>query len=421
MNAKCVVLAADSAATVGNKIYRTDKIFKLSRRQPIAIMSYGNADISGMPLELLVNEYRSKLGDRTFSSIKECVKDFIGFLERGGADDFTKNPFITKDHIDQRVRYIIRNLWDEITDGSFRKFVSRIYSESDSADKNIGEVFEGLKGDLERDFKKILKDAFGGVDPSEVSAMASKVRSVMDSSFIEQMDGIDSHFKFSDYLNEVTEIVASMIASGKLPDYTGIVIAGYGSDEYAPSYYEYAVYGLFYDGLKCSETNNVRIDHNTPSWINTFAQDDVVQSYLYGIDEELRAKIAEDLREMLYLSTDEIIGLTGASDHTDHLKKLNDRLVEKYEGDLLDYTYINYMNPIESAVEFLSKDEMTLMAESMINFMSLKKRISDEVETVGGPVDVAVISRNEGLVWIKRKHYFNMELNPHYKRCRYVC
>jgi hypothetical protein len=32
--------------------------------------------------------------------------------------------------------------------------------------------------------------------------------------------------------------------------------------------------------------------------------------------------------------------------------------------------------------------------------------------TVGGPVDVAGISRHEGFKWIERKHYYPPELNP---------
>ena len=37
-------------------------------------------------------------------------------------------------------------------------------------------------------------------------------------------------------------------------------------------------------------------------------------------------------------------------------------------------------------------------------------------ETVGGPVDVAVISKGDGFVWINRKHYFKPELNaPFFK------
>jgi len=35
-------------------------------------------------------------------------------------------------------------------------------------------------------------------------------------------------------------------------------------------------------------------------------------------------------------------------------------------------------------------------------------------ETVGGPIDVAVISKVDGFIWIKRKHYFKIELNPQF-------
>jgi hypothetical protein len=37
------------------------------------------------------------------------------------------------------------------------------------------------------------------------------------------------------------------------------------------------------------------------------------------------------------------------------------------------------------------------------------------METVAGPIDVAVISKGDGFIWIKRKHYFSPELNPHFQ------
>jgi len=52
------------------------------------------------------------------------------------------------------------------------------------------------------------------------------------------------------------------------------------------------------------------------------------------------------------------------------------------------------------------------MAESLVNLTSFKRRITAETETVGGPIDVAVISKGDGFVWIKRKHYFQKDLNP---------
>jgi hypothetical protein len=54
------------------------------------------------------------------------------------------------------------------------------------------------------------------------------------------------------------------------------------------------------------------------------------------------------------------------------------------------------------------------MAESLINLTCLRKKISMDDETVGGMIDVAVISKGDGLIWIKRKHYFKPELNKHF-------
>ncbi|MFI5090616.1 MAG: hypothetical protein ACHP7P_11200 [Terriglobales bacterium] len=60
----------------------------------------------------------------------------------------------------------------------------------------------------------------------------------------------------------------------------------------------------------------------------------------------------------------------------------------------------------------LPKDDLAAMAESLVNLTSFKRRITAEMETVGGPIDVAVISKGDGFVWIKRKHYFQKDLNP---------
>ena len=43
-----------------------------------------------------------------------------------------------------------------------------------------------------------------------------------------------------------------------------------------------------------------------------------------------------------------------------------------------------------------------------------RKMAFGSLESVGGPVDVAVISKGDGLVWVKRKHYFPQEKNAHF-------
>ena len=54
------------------------------------------------------------------------------------------------------------------------------------------------------------------------------------------------------------------------------------------------------------------------------------------------------------------------------------------------------------------------MAESLVNLTSFKRHVSSEAETVGGPTDVAVITKGDGFIWIKRKHYFKADLNAHF-------
>lgn len=51
------------------------------------------------------------------------------------------------------------------------------------------------------------------------------------------------------------------------------------------------------------------------------------------------------------------------------------------------------------------------MAETLVNLTSFRQKVSMSVETVGGPVDVAVISKGDGFVWIKQKRYFELDVN----------
>ena len=54
------------------------------------------------------------------------------------------------------------------------------------------------------------------------------------------------------------------------------------------------------------------------------------------------------------------------------------------------------------------------MAESLVNLTSFKRKVTMESETVGGPIDVAVISKGDGFIWIKRKQYFKAEFNQQF-------
>jgi hypothetical protein len=62
-------------------------------------------------------------------------------------------------------------------------------------------------------------------------------------------------------------------------------------------------------------------------------------------------------------------------------------------------------------VTTLPKEEMAAMAEALVELTSLRRKVDSPLESVGGPTDVAVVSKGDGLIWIKRKHYFDAALN----------
>ena len=75
---------------------------------------------------------------------------------------------------------------------------------------------------------------------------------------------------------------------------------------------------------------------------------------------------------------------------------------------------------IVHAVEALTISELAQVASTLVDLSSFEQQMSLDSETVGGPVDVAVISKGDGFIWIDRKHYFRKELNDHFFRNYYI-
>lgn len=91
-----------------------------------------------------------------------------------------------------------------------------------------------------------------------------------------------------------------------------------------------------------------------------------------------------------------------------------DDKVRPFIDDLNKYISDHYTDKLLETVAMLSKEDLAEMAESLVKMTCLKRHVTTDEETVGGPVDVAVITKGDGFIWIKRKHYFDPSLNHHY-------
>ena len=70
--------------------------------------------------------------------------------------------------------------------------------------------------------------------------------------------------------------------------------------------------------------------------------------------------------------------------------------------------------PLRRIIGGLAIEEMSELAETLVMLESLKEKVTSRTQSVGGPIDVAVITKAEGLVWIKRKLFFDPEINQRY-------
>src|SRR5271170_4158284 len=84
MNKLGVALAADSAVTLGEgpKTYHNaEKLFQLSSGDPIAIMTYGSAEMMGVPWETIIKIYARKHGGAKFDRLEQHSRAFLQYIE----------------------------------------------------------------------------------------------------------------------------------------------------------------------------------------------------------------------------------------------------------------------------------------------------------------------------------------------------
>ncbi len=159
MNERGIAVAADSAAFSNGKIFKANKLFELTPDQPIGVMIYGANTISTVPFDIFVGEYRARLGGRRFDRLSDCAKDFMSFIEKGGATSLEGNPIITQGYRDAFVIQALLALL-RAYDGEITRLSEEMSQEDDDVDfDKLVETF--LEGEREYSAQNVDQ---GGVE-----------------------------------------------------------------------------------------------------------------------------------------------------------------------------------------------------------------------------------------------------------------
>ncbi len=413
MNKEAVAIAADSAVTFkgerGQKIFQSaNKIFCLSKYHPVGIMIYGNANFMGVPWESIVKIYRNELEKREFPHLCDYARDFRKWLIRPKLFPSEEQESYVKGCIYSYFAYIrdvicnaVENLFEadrEIRDEEIKAIAKEKITEIHETWKQckpLPSIPRGFESKIKKRYLSVIKKAKKDVF-EKLSLDLSTTR-------------------------KLTEIAINLFL--KCPNQfgysgrSGIVIAGFGAKDIFPSIQCLEIEGIVEDVLKYWEKGNATIDFHKRAAIVPFAQSEMVATFMEGVDpgyemelEKVFEKIITTFGEVLQNYQNKIAKLTKKTSEKIEFSILTQNILEQ----LNKYRKENFVNPITQVVSILPKNELAAMAESLVNLTSFKRRISLDMETVCEPIDVAVISKGDGFIWIKRKHYFEPELNPHF-------
>ena len=407
LNKRAAVLAADSALTVVKgdrmKIYNTTtKIFQLSQDNHVAVMFFQNVDFMEVPWEVIFKLYHDKRGDRQFDSIKEYAEDFYQFLRD---EKFFCSSEQQKDYLDGE----LATYYNNVKSAAIDNMKEEIDAMDDDSFNEENLLRKHLKDCIAR-VDAMAKDA--GVNPGLEKISEKEIRSYGMDSLETLQERIEEDSLPKDMLDDWVKGFTNYIRSRFYYNGTGIVFVGYGKNDIFPTLLPTYVSGAFNNRLRYYlDTNGMyAIGEDCSASITPFAQSDVMITLMKGIAPnfydrvtELHSKSLSDEREKIAsLLKDEgvdeaIIKKVRNIDTTD---------IEKKHSESMDeYMQEEYIDGIVNAVESFNVEDMANMAENLVSITSLQRHFSSSDETVGGPIDVAVITRAEGFTWVRHKDF----------------
>lgn len=363
-----------------------------------------------VPWETIIKIYRKQLAEKNFDTLKQYQEDFIAFLH--SRSFFTSEKMqlgYLQGFINHIVEFTIKSIIDSNPDLT--------KNQTDENKALLLNKIENAFDTLISQWENIAKcPEFERYTLSNFETYSIPVfENAINASFI--ANGFDLSDELKDKIKKA--IFYILIAQETVLSYTGLIFSGFGEKEIYPQLISVYLSLVCDDKLRYfinDKAGAIISDDNNAS-ICPFAQTDVIDTILSGIPQRLDSVYLENFDKLLRKYNTTILGLVGTTNPllTTQINGLDvNKIVAEFNDLNSSLRRKEYIDPLMMAVSTLSKEDLAEMADSLIYLTYLKRRITFAEESVGGPVDVAVISKGDGFIWMKRKQYFKPELNPHF-------
>ena len=428
LNRLGIALATDSAVTIGgglnDKVFDSaDKLFELSPIHPVAVMINGNMDCLGVPWELIIKDFREAEGNKPRLTIKVWMEDFLLFVSH--------YPHLGDKQSDAIVAGKVNGLADYIKTEIYKGLLSGVRNRERPDIKNenefraaIKKYFLELTEELTQTYESLGKaNSLASVDADMICASYSTISD----DFITRQ--FAPHAISSEEIDAFKSCCASMLVAAETSEYTtGIVIAGYGTEGIFPAIESVEVEGRIVNILKYSVVNSYSVeDAESSGQVVSYAQTDVIERLLGGADPIFVSKTASFIREAVIEAGAALesafrpqrMSRKNIETRLDMIEQIGAAYEDKYKSETAKKLNKEFTAAFDEMIALMPKQELVNLAEALVSITAVERKASADLGTVGGPIDVALITKHEGFVWIKRKQHFDPNLNPRYFWRRY--
>ena len=395
-----IAIAADSAVTISQmhkgkiteKVYNSaNKVFTLSKYRPVGVMVYNAMTLGGTPWETIIKLTRSELKKAEFDRLEQYSEFLFNTLN-------SHNFMFPKDSVDRTVGnnayLILSTISNAATDlANFEAMIDKKINDLSSLESipNFGaDIEQKIADDYTSTFRDMMKIA------------------------LKQDHQVISFGKI------LRVLILSFVKKELLQGYSGIVVCGFGRIDMFPKLVEFYSDIVICGRVRYWPIRAVEISSSNRSFVIPFADTEVIRTITEGVNPSFDRKQYEEFIKATFSIAKELI--SGIKELTEEQKEsyiaaANNPLLNLFTTfvqQMVKFRQDEYIDPIRQAIEVLPLGELANIAETFLSASQIHKRVTPQMETVGGPLDIAVISKGDGLVWIKRKHYFNLEHNPGY-------
>ena len=398
LNLGCVAVASDSVVTLeSGRDRRTwasaEKIVEIGDGHDLVVMTCGQAVFMKVPWSVLIDEWSRSLNG-PLPSVPHYAGNFQDWLRRRG-------DLINRDRQDDFFGWQVRDFFLSIRQRIIEGLRAAALTDDDWASIDVqatvnGAVREGIDDLAERD---ALLDIDAALDADYVRASERLVREQFDYVF----DDVPRTMRSDASL--LAEVPALLLAKNESWSCDAVVtFIGYGSEDVFPVVQAVTFHGVVNDAVRAARWEPVSVDTEDAARIVPFGQVDAIGTFVNAHDREF---LVEAHRCIDSVWDDTSLVVSDANEEqvaeSTSTSAFREALHQRLDAAFAELAHERFELPLLSAIEALPRIDLASMAESLVDVQVLRSASVTRMPTVGGPIDVVIISRTHGVEWVRRK------------------